>query len=158
MRLHDREDRVRRALDEAERRAAGNKANFTPVRRHALKILLENRTAMSAYGLLKRLAADWFGSQPPVAYRALDFLMKQGFVHKLERLNAFVACAYPDKPHEPAFLVCRKCRAVAETREAPPPRLLARDARALGFRIERAVVEAEGLCRDCAPEDGAPCG
>ena len=157
MRPHDHRDCIRRVLDEAERRAAEDKANFTPVRRHALEILLESHAAMPAYGLLKRLDADGFGSQPPVAYRALDFLMEQGFVHKVERLSAFVACMYPNEMHTPAFLICRKCRSVAETCVSPAPGALLQEARATGFAIERSVVEAEGLCRDCALGEGAPC-
>lgn len=158
MRPHDHEDCVRRVLDEAERRASEDRVNFTPVRRHALEILLESHAAMSAYGLLKRLDEDGFGSQPPVAYRALDFLMEQGFVHKVERLNAFVACMYPHETHTPAFLICRNCRSVAETCVSPSPAALLREARAAGFAIERSVVEAEGLCRDCASGEIAPCG
>ncbi len=157
MRPHDHGDCVRRVLDEAERRASEDKVNFTPVRRHALEILLESHAAMPAYGLLKRLDEDGFGSQPPVAYRALDFLMQQGFVHKVERLNAFVACMYPHEAHTPAFLVCRNCRSVAETCVSPSPPPLLREARAAGFAIERSVMEAEGLCRACAGEGGAPC-
>ena len=157
MRPHDHGDCVRRVLDEAERRASEDKVNFTPVRRHALEILLESHAAMPAYGLLKRLGEDGFGSQPPVAYRALDFLMEQGFVHKVERLNAYVACMYPHEAHTPAFLVCRNCRSVAETCVSPSPAALLREARAAGFAIERSVMEAEGLCRDCACGEGAPC-
>ena len=148
---------MRRVLDEAERRASEDEVNFTPVRRHALEILLESHVAMPAYGLLKRLDADGFGSLPPVAYRALDFLMKQGFVHRVERLNAFVACMYPHEAHTPAFLICRNCRAVAETRAAPAPAALRHEAQAAGFAIERSVMEAEGLCRDCASREAAPC-
>jgi len=157
MRPHDHGDCIRRVLDEAERRASEDNVNFTPVRRHALEILLESHAAMPAYGLLKRLDAGGFGSQPPVAYRALDFLIEQGFVHKVERLNAFVACMYPHETHTPAFLICRNCRSVAETCVSPSPAALLREARAAGFAIERSVVEAEGLCRDCASEETAPC-
>ncbi len=157
MRPHDHRDCIRRVLDEAERRASDDRVNFTPVRRHALEILLESHAAMPAYGLLKRLDADGFGSQPPVAYRALDFLIGQGFVHKVERLNAYVACMYPHEAHTPAFLICRACRSVAETCVAPTPAALLREAQATGFAIERSVMEAEGLCRACALAEGAAC-
>ena len=157
MRPHDHGDCISRVLDEAERRVSQDKVNFTPVRRHVLEILLESHAAMPAYGLLKRLDEDGFGSQPPVAYRALDFLMDQGFVHKVERLNAFVACMYPHEAHTPAFLVCRNCRSVAETRVASAPAALRQEAQATGFAIERSVMEAEGLCRDCASREAAPC-
>ncbi len=112
---------------------------------------------MPAYNLLKRLDADGFGSQPPAACRAFDFLIGQGFVHKVERLNAFIACMYPDEAHEPAFLICRDCRSVAEICGPPAPQPLAQDAQALGFRIERSVMEVEGLCHECDPGADAPC-
>ena len=155
--LHNHRNCFRRVLDQAERREVEYKANFTSVRRHALEILLENHAAMPEYSLLKRLDADGFGSQPSVAYRALDFFMEQGFVHKVEPLNAFVACMYPYETHTPAFLICRNCRSVAETCVSPTPAALLQEARLPGFAIERSVVETEGLCRDCVQEEGAPC-
>ena len=157
MRPHDHQDCIRRVLDEAERREAEDKANFTSGWQHALEILLESHDAMSEYSLLKRFDADELDSQPLVAYRALDFFMEQGFVHKVEPLNAFVACMYPYETHTPAFLICRNCRSVAETCVSPTPAALLQEARLPGFAIERSVVGTEGLCRDCVQEEGTPC-
>ena len=81
--------------------------------------------------------------------RALDFLTSHGFAHKIERLNAFIACAHMGDNHAPAFLICRACSAVAETYADPMQGDLGRAARAAGFHIERAVIEAEGLCPGC---------
>ena len=150
MRAHDHGACIREALAAAEAAAARAGVNFTPVRRRALEILLESHTALGAYDLLKRLEADGFGGQPPVAYRALDFLVTRGFAHRIERLNAFVACVRPGEGHEPAFMICRKCRSVAETAgPAAEGGALAEDAEALGFEIELTVLEAEGLCPKC---------
>ncbi|WP_340107408.1 Fur family transcriptional regulator [Pikeienuella sp. HZG-20] len=149
MQAHDHAACVRRALAEAGAAAAATGANFTPVRRRALEILLESHVALGAYDLLRRLDAEGFGAQPPVAYRALDFLVANGFAHRIERLNAFVACMRPGEGHAPAFMICRKCRAVAETEARPAQTALGRNARELGFEIERTVVEAEGLCPTC---------
>ena len=113
-----------------------------------LEALLESHRAMTAYELLERLDAAGLGSAPPVVYRALDFLVTNGFVHRIERLGAFAACSHAGHPHGAGFLVCRGCRRVAET-ALRPPRGLAADAVAAGFRIERVVVEAEGLCARC---------
>lgn len=123
---------------------------FTPVRRRVLELLLEGHRALGAYDILDRLREEGLGSQPPVAYRALDFLVKNGFAHKIERLNAFVACACPGESHMPAFLICRKCDKVAEAEADMRDGKLAESADAAGFRIERAVVEAEGLCPNCS--------
>lgn len=118
---HDHHSCIADTLDAAEARCAKSGLQFTPVRRRALEILATEHRAMGAYDLLDHLRAEGLGSQPPVAYRALDFLVKHGFAHKIERLNAFVACCHPDTDHSPAFLICRHCDAVAEIR--------ARDAR-----------------------------
>ncbi len=129
---------------------------FTPVRRRVLEILLAEHRALGAYDILDILRKEGMGSQPPVAYRALDFLVKNGFAHKIERLNAFIACAHPGENHSPAFLICRKCDTVAEAEADPATNMLGRSAEKLGFHIERAVVEAEGLCPNC--RDAADAG
>ena len=147
---HDHHRCVETGLAAAEAHCAAEGLRFTPVRRAALEILLDEHRAMGAYELLDRLHAAGFGAQPPVAYRALDFLVANGFVHKIERLNAFIACAHPGTNHSPAFLICRLCEAVAEARSAPARGSLGDAARATGFRIERTVVEALGVCPACA--------
>ena len=123
--------------------------HFTPVRKRALEILLEGHRAIGAYEVLDTLREEGLGSQPPVAYRALDFLVKHGFAHKIERLNAFIACAHPGDIHAPAFLICRSCDAVAETLTAPAGGRLGKAAEETGFTIERTVLEAEGVCPNC---------
>ena len=122
---------------------------LTPVRRRVLEILLSEHRAMGAYEILDTLRAEGLGSQPPVVYRALDFLVKHGFAHKVERLNAFTACSHPGESHSPAFLICRSCSAVAETAAEPAKGDLGAAAKQAGFEIEQAVVEAEGLCPAC---------
>ncbi len=137
------------ALTVAEARCADNGLRFTPVRRKVFEILLQNHRALGAYTILDRLREDGFGSQPPVAYRALDFLVTNGLAHKIERLNAFIACVHPSHSHTPAFMICRLCDAVAEAQSSPAQGALGKAARATGFRIERTVVEAEGVCPSC---------
>jgi len=120
---------------------------LTPVRRRTFEILLEAHAALGAYDVLARLDAEGLGSKPPVAYRALSFLVDNGFAHRIERLNAFVAWAHPGAVHDPAFMICRSCKKVAEaeidasTIETP--------AAASGFQVEQTVIEAEGLCPAC---------
>ena len=147
---HDHARCVAGALSAAEARCRADGLRFTPVRRATLECLLKEHRALGAYEVLDRLRDRGFGSQPPVAYRALDFLVAHGFAHRVERLNAFIACAHPGAAHSPAFMICRSCDAVAEARAAPARGALGDAARSVGFRIERAVVEAEGLCPDCA--------
>ena len=137
------------ALARAEELAAARGLRFTPVRRRVLEILLEEHKAMGAYDVLNRLAAEGFGNQPPVAYRALEFLEDQGFAHRIRRLNAFVACMHPGEAHLPAFLICRACDVVAEAPATPVIEALQRAAAPTGFALERANIEAVGLCPAC---------
>ncbi len=137
------------ALARAEDLAAARGARLTPVRRRVLEILLEAHKALGAYDVLNRLAAEGFGNQPPVVYRALEFLEDQGFAHRIRRLNAFVACMHPGETHAPAFLICRVCSTVAEAPAAPVMAALSQAAAHTGFAVERANVEALGLCPAC---------
>ncbi len=147
---HDHSACVENALAAAEASCAAGSLRLTPVRRKALELLLREHRALGAYEILDFLREAGFGSQPPVAYRALDFLVSHGFAHKLERLNAFVACAHPGQTHSPGFMICRLCDTVAETQSAPTEGALGAAADAAGFQIEHTVVEAEGVCPACA--------
>ncbi len=155
-RRHDHTACVGDAMAAAEARCAAEGLRLTPVRRRVLEILLSEHRAMGAYEILSHLAEEGRGSQPPVAYRALDFLVGHGLAHRVERLNAFVACGEPARQHAAAFLICRACSAVAEARleeGALPGGGLGRAAQDAGFVVEGAVVEVSGLCARCAAAD-----
>lgn len=152
---HDHGSCIEDSLAAAEASCAQARLQLTPVRRRVLEILLEAHRAMGAYDILERLRDEGLGSQPPVAYRALDFLTAHGFAHRIERLNAFIACAGHKAGHAPAFLICRACNRVAEAEIAPDAGELGRAADRAGFVIERTVREATGLCPACAGEDQA---
>lgn len=147
---HDHHACAEAALARAEEICEAEGARLTPVRRRALEILLETHKAMGAYDVLERLAAEGFGHQPPVAYRALDFLVEHGLVHRIQRLNAFAACTHPGgHAHAPVFLICERCHAVAEAPGRSVRDALIRAADEIGFAVERAHVEALGLCPAC---------
>ncbi len=132
-------------IDQVEQYCADHGLKLTPIRRRVLEILLEEHRALGAYDVLAVLAKDGTRAQPPVAYRALDFLVQHGFAHKVEHLNAFVACVTPGADHTPAFLICTSCDSVAETETT----LAGGDLGATGFAVQTTVVEAKGLCPDC---------
>lgn len=146
---HDHSHCAGEVLARAEAQVAVAGLRLTPVRRRVLEILLEAHRALGAYDVLQRLAAEGFGNQPPVAYRALEFLVDHGLAHRIRRLNAFTACMHPGEAHSPAFLICRLCDAVAEAPAAPVRAALDRAAAGMGFAIERSNVEALGLCPAC---------
>ena len=136
-------------LARADALAGERGARLTPVRRRVLELLLEAHRAMGAYEVLERLGAEGFGRQPPVAYRALDFLVEQGFAHRIRRLNAFMACMHPGEAHHAAFLICKTCDAVAEAPAGAARVALDAAAGQLGFEIERLNIEALGICPAC---------
>lgn len=152
---HDHSGCTGSALAHAEATAREAGLRLTPVRRRTLEILLEEHRALGAYDVLERLARDGFGSQPPVAYRALDFLVEHGFAHRVRRLNAYAACRHPGTAHAPVFFICESCEAVAEAPAAPVISALDRAARDIGFSMRRASIEAVGLCPAC--KETAPC-
>lgn len=148
-RPHDHGACIAGALAQAEALARARGLRLTPVRRRVLEILLERHGAMGAYEVLERLAAEGYGQQPPVAYRALEFLVAQGLAHRIRRLNAFVACARPGEDHHAAFLICEGCQAVAEMPAEALRALLDSAARKAGFAVARASLEAVGRCAAC---------
>jgi len=147
---HDHAHCVKSALSTAQAVCSQRGVQMTPVRLRTFEILLEEHAAMGAYNVLARLNSEGLGSKPPVAYRALGFLVDQGFVHRIERLNAFIACAHPEDAHNPAFMICRSCGTVAEAQAQSGT--FVQSAAQTGFQIEQTVIEAEGLCPSCQPE------
>ena len=137
-------------IQEAEYYCKENGLNFTPVRRKVLEILLHKNTAIGAYEILDLLREAGFKNQPPVAYRALDFLVQNGFAHKIEQLNSFIGCTHPGKDHSPAFMICRNCDSVSEEEALIRNLSVSQIASKAGFTVEKAVIEARGLCHSCA--------
>ncbi len=128
---------------------------LTPLRRAVLALVLQARRPLTAYQLLEQLQAARRAA-PPTIYRALDFLLARRLVHRIERLGAFVACAEPEHEHALVqFLICRQCRAVTELDDHEVGAAVAAAAAGAGFRLERAVIEIDGLCAVCAPGAGA---
>ena len=145
---------IKKGLAAAEARCREAGLKFTPVRRRVLAMLLERHTSLGAYEILEQLRAEGHGGQPPMVYRALDFLVKIGLVHRIERLNAFIACSHVGAEHTPMFLICRSCEQVTEACAEDAGSGMANAAREAGFDMECAVMEAVGVCPECV-EDSA---
>jgi Fur family zinc uptake transcriptional regulator len=146
---HNHTECIRLGLNSAEAYCKSTGLQFTPVRRRVLEMLLAEHHARGAYEILDRLRDEGFGSQPPVVYRALEFLVRHGFAHKIEQLNAFIACAHLVENHSPVFLICRVCDSVVETHTDVTKGALGKAAKSAEFIIERTVVEMEGICSSC---------
>lgn len=147
---HNHRHCVQTQLKRAEQRCRDNGKKLTDVRRRVLELLLRQHQALGAYDLLEVIRQEGLGSQPPAVYRALDFLVTQGLAHKIERLNAFVACCGDDANHNPMFLVCTQCNRIAELPSHQVLSELSSHATQLGFQIQHCTLEIEGLCQDCA--------
>ena len=136
-------------LLQAERQCQQHGARFTPIRRRVLEMIAGASGGLKAYELLDRLAVEHAAARPPTIYRALDFLIDQGLVHRIESLNAYVACPCPEHAHGFQLLICRDCGRVEELHLDDVNAQLDARAQALGFRVERQTIELLGRCESC---------
>ena len=137
-------------IDEARRTCEAHGARLTELRGLVLGLILEARTPLTAYQILDRLKERRRSAVPPTVYRALDFLMANGLVHKIERLGAFMGChGAGGHAHPVQFLICRRCGTVAEIEDQAVAAALDGAARKAGFRAGVATVELDGTCASC---------
>jgi len=122
---------------------------LTEQRRRVLEILSDLGRPAGAYEVLDHLKRAAPGAAPPTVYRALEFLLAQGLVHRLESLNAYVGCRHPGEPHGSQFLICRDCGEVRELEDGAVDLSLAALVEAEDFTPERRVVEVTGRCGRC---------
>ena len=148
-REHDHSGCVRSALDMAEEQCERSGARLTALRRHVLELVWASHAPIGAYALLEALNGEGHAAAPPTVYRALDFLMEQGLVHRVESLNAYLGCAQPDESHTALLLLCSQCGRAAEFNDRGVDERLRHAAAAHGFTVARQTIEVEGLCPDC---------
>lgn len=146
---HDHDRCLASALREAERLCRERGAQLTPIRRRVLELVWSEHRPQGAYDLLARLQAERGRVAPPTVYRALDFLLAQGLIHRIESLNAFVGCARPSHDHSGQFFICEGCGATAELADAGVAAQIDRSAENLGFAVARRIVEVRGYCPGC---------
>ena len=115
-----------------------------------LQALLSSHRPLGAYEVIDELARTMQRPAPITVYRALDFLMENGLVHRIESRNAYLACAHDhDETAMVAFLICDLCGSVGEIPAAPVARSVNAAARASGFAPKMSVVEIAGTCAHC---------
>lgn len=147
---HDHSQCVSEALDAAEQLCARAGVRFTVLRKRVLELVWQSHKPLGAYDILETLAReDDRRAAPPTVYRALDFLLEQGLVHRIASLNAFIGCASPEHRHEGQFLICRACRVAIELDQPAIRDAIAASARSVGFAVEGETVEITGLCAQC---------
>jgi Fur family transcriptional regulator, zinc uptake regulator len=152
---HDHDSCIDTALDSAAQLCAKRAARLTALRREVLRLVWRGHEPAGAYALLAALRRSHPGAAPPTVYRALDFLIEQGLIHRIESLNAYVGCARPERPHVSQFLICSKCSAAAELDDPLIAEAVLRRAGELGFAVERQTIELRGLCPRCRRRDRA---
>lgn len=146
---HDHAACVQAALEAAESECRRRGARLTSIRRRVLELVWGSHQPAGAYALLEALAREGGSAAPPTVYRALDFLLAHGLVHRIERLNAFVGCSRPGLPNEGQFLLCTSCGAAAELCDSAIDRAVEEGAARAGFTVTRQTIEVEGLCAVC---------
>ena len=136
-------------LSEAQRLCIERGARFTQTRQKVLELMLAHGGAVSAYDLLDRLKETDVGAKPPTVYRALDFLLEQHFIHRVESQNAFIACNHFSDDHQLQLFICESCQDVQELHSPQIQQSLNEQARLNDFQIHNQTVEARGLCHNC---------
>lgn len=147
---HNHSQCVRNALEAAERVCAKRDIKLTPIRRKVLELVWARHEPVGAYTILAKLAIDSHKPSPPTVYRALEFLIDAGLVHRIESLNSFMGCGYAEHTHRAQFMVCRACQSVEEIDDSTLERAIDTRARLSGFKLAEEPVEIRGLCGKCA--------
>jgi Fur family zinc uptake transcriptional regulator len=147
---HDHRHCTEDLIARAERLCGRRGARLTPQRRDVLSCVAQSHVATGAYELIDRMAGQGARPAPITIYRALDFLLAHGLVHKIESRNAYVACSHPHEGKPAALLICEACGTVAELDAPESFAALARGAEEQGFKASRTVVEMSGHCGHCA--------
>jgi len=146
---HDHETCVGEALDRAAELCARRGARLTDLRREVLELVWAGHEPVGAYDVLDALRRRHPGAVPPTVYRALDFLIAQGLIHRIESRNAYMGCNRPEQPHASQFLICEDCGTTAELDDPAIAQAVKRRAAALGFKAERQTIEVRGRCPRC---------
>ena len=149
----DHADCIESALAAAEELCRQRGLRLTPLRRRVLELVWNSHRPVGAYALLEQLKGRAGRVAPATVYRALDFLLAQGLVHRLASLNAFAGCVRPGKPHAGQFLICASCQSLTELDDPQLTGALAESAAAAGFELHHPTVELHGLCPGCREED-----
>jgi Fur family zinc uptake transcriptional regulator len=143
-------------LEQVDQACRQRGLRLTALRRRVMELIAGEGRPVKAYDLLEMIRQERGGAAPPTVYRALDFLLEHGFIHKLESLNAFIGCDHPHGSgdpgvgHQPPFLICDCCKVTVEMEDSLAAGALAAEARRLGFTPQAQTLEIHGLCARCS--------
>jgi Fur family transcriptional regulator, zinc uptake regulator len=148
---HDHQRCISRALRNAEQICQELQLQLTPIRRRVLELILQRHAPIGAYDILGSLRKGEGALAPVTVYRALEFLLSAGLIHRIDALNAYVACETPNTAHVPQFLICRHCQRVIELEDDSISQLVSKKARTAGFTVDMDDIEIKGVCDECRP-------
>lgn len=146
---HDHHRCIKDVLARAEQVCAARRARFTPQRRRVLEIIASSHQALGAYDVLERMMDNETRPAPVIVYRALDFLMAHGLVHKISSDNTYLACTVDHEEDNILFLICSKCGVVGEISAKPIKDAVAVGAEEHNFSVNHQIHEVVGQCRHC---------
>ncbi|EWC42372.1 transcriptional repressor [Pseudomonas stutzeri] len=147
---HDHDHCVSHALAEADSLCTRQGVRLTALRKRVLELVWQSHKPLGAYDILAVLSEqDGRRAAPPTVYRALDFLLENGLVHRIASLNAFIGCNHPEHPHQGQFLICRHCHTAIELEQPAIAEAIVAAAGSVGFTVEGQTVEVVGLCATC---------
>jgi Fur family zinc uptake transcriptional regulator len=150
---HDHAHQPDHFIDEVTAVCEQRGLRLTPLRRRVMELIAREGKPIKAYDLLDRLRGERDGAAPPTVYRALDFLLEHGFIHKLESVNAYLSCHHPSERHTVPFLICDVCSGATELCDERISSLLIDEARRVGFLPEAQTLEVHGVCKRCRGND-----
>ncbi|CAM3271993.1 zinc uptake transcriptional repressor Zur [Vibrio ordalii] len=134
-----------------EELCAARGVRLTSQRKRVFELICSSKKSSSAYELLEDLKQSEPQAKPPTVYRALDFLLEQGFIHRVESTNSFISCCSCNaNKHFSHLLICDECGNVIELQDDSLIALLASNAEKHGFNIVNHVIESHGVCQTCS--------
>ena len=166
---HDHDACVADALGEAEKYCKNKGLRWTPLRAQVLELVWAHHKPVRAYDILDTLSqarsqaekdSDSPASRtrvaPPTVYRALDFLLEHGLVHRIDSLNAFIGCGEIGHTDKTYFLICHSCGEAAEIHDQVLSDALSKCAAKANFAVESETVEIAGICPKCQAKAPTP--
>jgi Fur family zinc uptake transcriptional regulator len=152
---HTHGDSQEAALTLADEYCRERGEKLTPIRRKVLELLLNSGRATKAYSLLDEMRQIHPGSAPPTVYRALDFLLSAGLVHRIESINAFTVCHDLTQCQHGILVVCQQCGSVTELHQPKLRQALVAQIEDAGYRLASDEIELKGLCAACQAAEAA---
>lgn len=147
---HDHKACIHTALRKAEQLCMERGAQLTPIRHKVLELIWESHEAVKAYDLLERIKPFNDSAKPATVYRALDFLIEQKLIHRVESMNAFIGCNHVEGKHDLLLLICERCRQIEERPAMQVMESLSHELKLAGFLAQRKTIEIHGVCKHCS--------